>query len=140
MILEFAARDGEIDLPPGVGQIPLSLRLPDRQPFAIRSARARAVALDHRTLMRASKNFSERQPSSAADCALLALYWISADRAVEVSSGENLAAVDHLVEAGRRTQCLDRALGQLQQVLDALPAGNLVRRLLHAKLERPIPS
>lgn len=107
--------------------------------YALASELARRSPVDHRTLIRTAKDFSERQPSFAADCALLALHWISAGRAFEVNTGDVLAAFDHLIEAGRRAQCLDRALGQLQQMLDILPAENIVRRLLRAKLERPTP-
>ena len=47
MIYEFAVRDGEFHLPPGVDQIALGQRLPDRQALAIRSQRARPVVLGH---------------------------------------------------------------------------------------------
>ncbi len=107
--------------------------------YALASGLARRSPVDHRTLIRAARDFYMREPGFAADCALLALHWISTGHAFEVSTGDVLAAFDHLLEAGRRAQCLDRALGQLQQMLDALPAENLVRRLLHAKLERPTP-
>jgi len=102
--------------------------------YGLASGLARRTPVDHRTLIRAARDFSEHEPGFAADCALLALYWICAGRALEVSTGEILAAFDHLREAASQAQCLDPALSQLQQMLDALPAENIVRRQLYGKL------
>ena len=98
---------------------------------------ARRSPVDHRPLIRDAKDFSERQPSFAADCALLALHWISAGRAFEVSTGDVMAAFDHLLEAGRRGQFLELARSRLQDMLDPLPAENMVLRVLNDKLEGP---
>lgn len=99
--------------------------------YTLASDLARRSPVDHRTLIRAAKDFSEREPSCAADCALLALHWISAGRAFEVSTGDVMAAFDHLLEAGRRGQFLELARSRLQDMLvayGALTLGQAPRR------------
>lgn len=125
-----------VDRSPGV-EGKLFAAAKDAGLYALASGLARRSPVDHRTLIRAARDFYMREPGFAADCALLALHWISTGHAFEVSTGDVLAAFDHLLEAGRRGQCLELALSHLQETLAPLPAENMVRRLLIDKLEGP---
>lgn len=52
---------------------------------------------DHRTLIRAAKDFSATHSAFAADCGFLALHWISEDRAYDPTNTDVLDAYDAML-------------------------------------------
>lgn len=94
---------------------------------------ARKSPVDHRTLTRAAKDFAASQPHFAVNCALTALYWICAGHAYDVTTGDILAAYEHLLEAAGHAHCTGPALQQLRRMLDDFAQDQLVRRALAGK-------
>ena len=60
-------------------------------------ALARRSPTDHRTLIRAAKDFATSNPAFAAECGFLALHWISAGRAYDPTSSDVLDAYDAML-------------------------------------------
>lgn len=94
---------------------------------------ARKSPVDHRTLTRAAKDFAQAEPQFAVNCALMALYWICAGRAFDVTAGDILAAYDHMLHAAEYAQGGDSALKALRLMLDGFPQDLQVKRVLAGK-------
>ncbi len=58
---------------------------------------ARRSPTDHRTLIRAAKDFAASHPAFAAECGFLALHWISAGRAYDPTRTDVLDAYDAML-------------------------------------------
>jgi len=65
--------------------------------------------------------FAQTEPHFNVNCALMALYWICAGRAFEVTAGDILAAYDHMLHAAEYAQGGDSALKVLRRILDGFP-------------------
>lgn len=74
---------------------------------------ARRSPTDHRTLIRAAKDFAASDPTFAADCGFLALHWISEDRAYDPTSTDVLDAYDAVL---LRTN--DELLSKVRQMVE----------------------
>jgi hypothetical protein len=94
---------------------------------------AGASPVDHRTLMRAAKDFATAEPGFALNCALLALYWICAGRAYDVTSGEVLDAYELLLGAAEIAHCKEAAFGKLRRIIEGFPQDTLVKGALARK-------
>lgn len=68
---------------------------------------------DHRTLIRAAKDFAASHPAFAADCGYNALYWISEDRAYDPTTTDVLDAYDAML---LRTD--DEMLSKARQMIE----------------------
>jgi predicted RNase H-like nuclease len=86
--------------------------------------------VDHRTLIRATEDFAEKQPGFALNCGLMALYWICAGRAYEVTTGEVLTAYTQMLRAAKIAQCTEAAMDQLRKTLESFPQERFVRAVL----------
>ena len=101
----------------------LALRLAQKSP------------VDHRTLIRAAADFAASEPSFALHCGLMALYWICAGRAYDVTTVEILTAYDLILRAAEAAQCRDDTIKQLRQLLDRFPQERLVKGALASAAE-----
>ncbi len=95
---------------------------------------AQKSPVDHRTLMRAAKEFAATEPPFAMNCGVLALYWICAGRAYDVTTGEILTAYDLTLRAADIAQCRGAALKHLRNMLE----GFLLDRVVRAALARAV--
>lgn len=103
---------------------------------------ARKSPVDHRTLIRAAADYTETQPSFALNSGLMALYWICAGRAYDVTTGEILKAYDLTLRAAEVLQSRDAALKQIRVMIESFPQDRLVKGALAraAELWRVDPS
>ncbi len=91
---------------------------------------AQKSPVDHRTLIRAAADYTETEPSFAQNCGLIALYWICAGRAYDVTAGEILTAYDLILRAAEILQSRDDALKQIRIMLESFPQDRLVKGAL----------
>lgn len=91
---------------------------------------AQKSPVDHRTLIRAAADNTETEPSFAQNCGLIALYWICAGRAYDVTAGEILTAYDLILRAAEILQSRDDALKQIRIMLESFPQDRLVKGAL----------
>jgi hypothetical protein len=102
---------------------------------------AKQSPVDHRTLIRAAEDFTEKQPGFALNCGLMALYWICTGRAYEATTGEVLNAYTHMLRAAEIAHCTEAAMGQLRKMLESFPQERFVRVALAPVLANkpPVP-
>ncbi len=81
-------------------------------------ALARRSPTDHRTLIRAARDFAAIDPAFAADCGFLALHWISAGSAYDPTSTDVLAAYDAMLP-GANDETLSQVRLMVEQSRDA---------------------
>lgn len=74
---------------------------------------ARRSPTDHRTLIRAAKDFAASNPAFAAECGFLALQWISAGSAYEPTSTDVLDACDAML-----LRANDETLAKVSQMIE----------------------
>jgi hypothetical protein len=74
---------------------------------------ARRSPTDHRTLIRAAKDFAASNPAFAADCGFLALHWISAGSAYDPTSTDVLDAYDAMLPGAN-----DETLSKVRLMID----------------------
>ncbi len=91
---------------------------------------AQKSPVDHRTLSRAAADYTETEPSFAQNCGLMALYWICAGRAFDVTTSEILTAYDLTLRAAEVVQSRDAALKQIRNMLKGFPQERLVTGVL----------
>ncbi len=91
---------------------------------------AQKSPVDHRTLMRAAADYTTTEPLFALNSGLMALYWICAGRAYDVTASEILAAYDLTLRAAEVAQCRDTALKQIRVMLENFPQDRLVKGAL----------
>lgn len=91
---------------------------------------ARKSPVDHRTLMRAVEDFADSQPEFALNCGLIALHWICAGRAYEVTMGEVQAIFDGVMKASEIARCQETAMDTVKKMLAAFPKERFVRDAL----------
>lgn len=91
---------------------------------------AKQSPVDHRTLIRATEDFAEKQPGFALNCGLMALYWICAGRAYEATTGEVLTAYTQMLRAAEIAQCTEAAMDQLRKTLESFPQERFVRAVI----------
>lgn len=96
---------------------------------------AQKSPVDHRTLIRAADDFRETETLSALNCGLMALYWICAGRAYDVTTGEILTAYDLMLRAAVVGRCTESALRQLRKMLEDFPQDRMVKGALVGKAE-----
>jgi len=103
---------------------------------------AQKSPVDHRTLIRAAADYTETEPSFAQNSGLMALYWICAGRAYDVTTGEILTAYDLTLRAAEILQSRDAVLKQIRIMLESFPQDRLVKAALAraAELWRVDPS
>lgn len=70
------------------------------------------------------------EPLFALNSGLIALYWICASRAYDVTTGENLTAYNLILSAADVAQCRDAVLKQIRKMLDAFPRERMVKSAL----------
>ena len=107
----------------------------DAKLFDLALKLAQNSPVDHRTLMRAAKEFAATQPLFAMNCGLLALYWICAGRAYDVTNAEILTAYDLTLHAADVAQCRDAALKHLRHMLEGFPLDGVVKAVLARAVE-----
>jgi hypothetical protein len=95
---------------------------------------ARKSPVDHRTLIRAAKDFNEKQPAFAMHAGMLVIHWICAGRAYDVTSAEVLSAYDLAMAAAERLNCREKASAALEVTLGSFPGERNVRSLLESRL------
>lgn len=86
--------------------------------------------VDHRTLIRAADDFAGTEPGFALNCGVLALYWICAGRAYDVTNSDILRAYELTMQAAERAQCKAAALAQVRKMLDDFPQERMVKGAL----------
>jgi hypothetical protein len=91
---------------------------------------AQKSPVDHRTLMRAAADYTATEPLFALNSGLMALYWICAGHAYDVTTGEILTAYDLTLRAAEVAQCRDAALKQIRVMLESFPQDRLVKGAL----------
>jgi hypothetical protein len=91
---------------------------------------AQKSPVDHRTLIRAADDFAGPEPVFALNCGLLALYWICAGRAYDVTNSDILTAYELTIQAAERAQCKAMALAQVRKMLDGFPQARMVKGAL----------
>ena len=91
---------------------------------------ARKSPVDHRTLMRAAEDFAAAETLFALNCGLMALYWICAGRAYDVTAGEVLTVYDLILRAAEVAQCKQAALKQIRNMLEGSPQERFVKSAL----------
>jgi hypothetical protein len=96
---------------------------------------AQKSPVDHRTLMRAANEFGAKEPLFAMNCGVLALYWICAGRAYDVTTVEILTAYDLTLRAAEVAQCRDGTLKHLRIMLEGFPQDRVVRAALARAVE-----
>lgn len=79
---------------------------------------ARRSPTDHRTLIRAAKDFAASHPAFATECGFLALYWISAGNACDPTSTDVLDAYDAMLP-GANDEMLSKVRLMVEQSRDA---------------------
>lgn len=79
---------------------------------------ARRSPTDHRTLIRAARDFAASHPAFAADCGFLALHWISAGRAYDPTTTDVLDAYDAMLP-GADDEMLSKLRRMVEQSGDA---------------------
>jgi tetratricopeptide (TPR) repeat protein len=102
----------------------------DAELFDLALNLAKRSPVDHRTLIRATEDFAEKQPGFALNCGLMALYWICAGRAYEATTGEVLTAYTQMLRAAEFAQCTEAAMDQLRKTLESFPQERFVRAVL----------
>lgn len=63
---------------------------------------AQRSRVDHRTQIRAAKDFATSDPAFAAECGFLALHWISEGRAYDPTDGDVLDAYEAMLRASEK--------------------------------------
>lgn len=91
---------------------------------------AQKSPVDHRTLIRAADDFAGTEPVFALNCGLLALYWICAGRAYDVTNSDILTAYELTIHAAERAQRKATALTQVRKMLDGFPQDRMVKGAL----------
>ena len=107
----------------------------DAKRYALAVELAQKSPVDHRSLIRAAKDFGTTEPLFAMNCGLLALYWICADRAYDVTAGEILNAYDLTLRAAEIAQRRDTALKLIRKMIEDFPQDRMVRAALASVTE-----
>jgi hypothetical protein len=107
----------------------------DMKLFDVAVQLAQRSPVDHRTLIRAAEDFAGSQPGFAVNCGHLALYWICAGRAYDVTIGEIMTAYELTLRAAEVAQCRGAALKALRRLLDDFPLERMVKSALARETE-----
>ena len=86
------------------------------------------------TLLRAARDFTEKEPAFAAQVALHAITHLLADRGFETSPLDIDEAVSHLIAASRRIDRSAWALGELHRLAQRKNQNDLLTQRLRSKL------
>jgi hypothetical protein len=91
---------------------------------------ARRSPVDHRTLIRAAKDFGVSEPAFASECGFLALRWICEGRAYDPTDADVLAAYDGMRMAADRIQTTGEMLAKVRVMIEQSSQARWLREVL----------
>ncbi len=99
-------------------------------------ALAHRTPCDPRTLTRAARDYTDRQPAFATEAGLLALHWLVQGYGYEIRGADVWAAHSNTIKAAERAGRLAETRTRVRQILAAEARGGFVTKILGPVIER----
>ena len=101
-------------------------------------ALARRTPCDPRTLTRAARDYSVRQPAFATEAGLLALHWLVQGHGYEITGADVWAAYSNTIKAAEAAGRLAEVRTRVRQLVAAEPPGGFVGKILGPTIAQDI--